>query len=80
MSIETAAKDLACELMRQEYVEVLCHHDADGIAAGLLLAKFLGTFCGKSNDSFFYIGLDGEWMVECAGSGDTFFILHLVEQ
>lgn len=41
MSIETAAKDLANELSRQKYVEVLCHHDADGIAAGSIMAMAL---------------------------------------
>ncbi|PWR75180.1 DHHA1 domain-containing protein [Methanospirillum stamsii] len=41
MSIDTAAKDLASELLRQEYVEVLCHHDADGIAAGTIMATAL---------------------------------------
>lgn len=41
MSIETAAKDLASELSRQEYVEILCHHDADGIAAGSIMATAL---------------------------------------
>lgn len=41
MSIETAAKDLANELLRQKYVEVLCHHDADGIAAGSVMAMAL---------------------------------------
>ena len=41
MSIDTAAKDLANELLRQRYVEVLCHHDADGIAAGSIMAMAL---------------------------------------
>lgn len=41
MSIETAAKDLAYELSRQSSVEVLCHHDADGIAAGSIMAMAL---------------------------------------
>jgi single-stranded DNA-specific DHH superfamily exonuclease len=38
MSIETAAKDLASELVRHEQVEILCHHDADGIAAGAIMS------------------------------------------
>lgn len=37
MSIETAAKDLASQITRHEQVEVLCHHDADGIAAGAIM-------------------------------------------
>lgn len=37
MSIETAAKDLASHITRHEQVEVLCHHDADGIAAGAIM-------------------------------------------
>lgn len=41
MSIDTAAKDLADELSHQDYVEVLCHHDADGIAAGTIMATAL---------------------------------------
>lgn len=45
MSIDTAAKDLAYELSHQEYVEVLCHHDADGIAAGSIMATALYRAC-----------------------------------
>jgi len=41
MSIESAAKDLAYELSRQSHVDVLCHHDADGIAAGSIMALAL---------------------------------------
>ncbi|HOL41743.1 MAG TPA: phosphoesterase, partial [Methanospirillum sp.] len=41
MSIETAAKDLAYELSRQSSVDILCHHDADGIAAGSIMAMAL---------------------------------------
>jgi single-stranded DNA-specific DHH superfamily exonuclease len=41
MSIQTAANDLAHELARQESVEILCHHDADGIAAGSIMAMAL---------------------------------------
>jgi len=38
MSIESAAKDLATELVRHEQVEIICHHDADGIAAGAIMS------------------------------------------
>lgn len=41
MSIDTAASDLADELSRQSYVEILCHHDADGISAGSIMATAL---------------------------------------
>lgn len=38
MSIDTAAKDLASHISRQDQVEVRCHHDADGIAAGAIMS------------------------------------------
>jgi len=38
MSIDSAARDLASELVRHEQVEILCHHDADGIAAGAIMS------------------------------------------
>ena len=41
MSIETAAKDMAEELQRNDLVEILCHHDADGIAAGSIMSTAL---------------------------------------
>ncbi len=41
MSLETAAKDLAAELTRHEFIEIRCHHDADGIAAGSIMAGAL---------------------------------------
>lgn len=41
MTIDTAAKDLADEILRQESVDVLCHHDADGIAAGSIMGTAL---------------------------------------
>lgn len=41
MSLETAAKDLAAELTRHEFIEIRCHHDADGIAAGSIMASAL---------------------------------------
>jgi len=37
MSLEAAANLVAEEIIRQEYVEVVAHHDADGIAAGSIL-------------------------------------------
>jgi single-stranded-DNA-specific exonuclease len=37
MSLETAANLVAEQIQRQEYVEVVAHHDADGIAAGSIL-------------------------------------------
>jgi len=37
MTLDNAVKDLADELLRQEFVEILCHHDADGIAAGSIM-------------------------------------------
>jgi hypothetical protein len=37
MSLETAANLVAEQIKRQEYVEVVAHHDADGIAAGSIL-------------------------------------------
>jgi single-stranded-DNA-specific exonuclease len=37
MSLEEAAEQVAEHLLRQEFVEVYAHHDADGIAAGSLL-------------------------------------------
>lgn len=41
MSIESAAKDMASRLTAQEQVEILCHHDADGIAAGAIMSLAL---------------------------------------
>jgi hypothetical protein len=41
MSIETAAKDMASRILRLEQVEILCHHDADGIAAGAIMSLAL---------------------------------------
>ncbi len=38
MSIDTAAKDLASQITRQDQVEIRCHHDADGIAAGAIMS------------------------------------------
>ncbi|PWR72206.1 single-stranded-DNA-specific exonuclease RecJ [Methanospirillum lacunae] len=38
MSIDTAAKDLASHITRQDQVEIRCHHDADGIAAGAIMS------------------------------------------
>ncbi len=37
MSLEEAAKTVADQIRRQQYVEVYAHHDADGIAAGAIL-------------------------------------------
>jgi len=37
MTIESAAATLAEQLRRQEFVSVIAHHDADGIAAGSIL-------------------------------------------
>ncbi|MEN6396885.1 MAG: DHHA1 domain-containing protein [Methanoregula sp.] len=37
MSLEDAAKTVADQIRRQQYVEVYAHHDADGIAAGAIL-------------------------------------------
>ena len=37
MSLETAAETVAAQIRRQEYVEVVAHHDADGIAAASIL-------------------------------------------
>jgi len=41
MSLDEAAGRLAEHLGRQEFVEVYCHHDADGIAAGSILCMAL---------------------------------------
>jgi hypothetical protein len=41
MSIETAAKDMATRIIAQDMVEILCHHDADGIAAGAIMSRAL---------------------------------------
>jgi single-stranded DNA-specific DHH superfamily exonuclease len=41
MSIETAAKDLASRITSLEQVEIICHHDADGIAAGAIMGLAL---------------------------------------
>lgn len=41
MSLETAARTVAGEIRRQEFIEVLAHHDADGIAAGAILCHAL---------------------------------------
>jgi len=38
MSLETAAETVAGKIRRQEFVEVLAHHDADGIAAASILS------------------------------------------
>lgn len=37
MSLETAANHVAEQIKRQEFVEIIAHHDADGIAAGSIL-------------------------------------------
>ncbi len=37
MSLETIAETVAEQIRRQEYIELLAHHDADGIAAGSIL-------------------------------------------
>ncbi len=37
MSLETAASDVAGQIKSQEFIEVVAHHDADGIAAGSIL-------------------------------------------
>jgi single-stranded DNA-specific DHH superfamily exonuclease len=37
MSLEEAAKVVADQIRRQQFVEVYAHHDADGIAAGAIL-------------------------------------------
>ncbi len=37
MSLEEAAKTVADQIRRQQFVEVYAHHDADGIAAGAIL-------------------------------------------
>jgi single-stranded DNA-specific DHH superfamily exonuclease len=37
MSLEDAAIHVAEQIKRQEYIEVIAHHDADGIAAGSIL-------------------------------------------
>nr|WP_321350822.1 DHHA1 domain-containing protein [uncultured Methanoregula sp.] len=37
MSLETAAEIVASKIRRQEFVEVIAHHDADGIAAASIL-------------------------------------------
>lgn len=37
MSLDAAAASLADHLLEQEFVEVLAHHDADGIAAASIL-------------------------------------------
>jgi single-stranded-DNA-specific exonuclease len=36
-SLESAAETVAAQIRRQEYVEVLAHHDADGISAAAIL-------------------------------------------
>ena len=36
-SLESAAETVAAQIRRQEFVEVLAHHDADGIAAAAIL-------------------------------------------
>jgi single-stranded-DNA-specific exonuclease len=41
MSLDAAAARLAERLLEQEYVEVLAHHDADGIAAASILCHAL---------------------------------------
>jgi single-stranded DNA-specific DHH superfamily exonuclease len=41
MSIESAAKDMASRILGHEQVEILCHHDADGIAAGAIMSLAL---------------------------------------
>lgn len=37
MTLETIAETVAEQIRRQEYIELLAHHDADGIAAGSIL-------------------------------------------
>ncbi|MDO9035202.1 MAG: DHHA1 domain-containing protein [Methanoregula sp.] len=37
MSLDTAAETVAGQIRRQEFIEVLAHHDADGIAAASIL-------------------------------------------
>jgi single-stranded-DNA-specific exonuclease len=37
MSLVTVAETIAEQIRRQEYIELLAHHDADGIAAGSIL-------------------------------------------
>jgi hypothetical protein len=37
MTVETIAETIAEQIRRQEYIELLAHHDADGIAAGAIL-------------------------------------------
>ena len=37
VSLESAAETIAAQIRRQEFVEVLAHHDADGIAAASIL-------------------------------------------
>ncbi|HVP97469.1 DHHA1 domain-containing protein [Methanoregula sp.] len=39
MSLEEAAKIVADQIRRQQFVEVYAHHDADGIAAGAILCN-----------------------------------------
>ncbi|MBN1166210.1 MAG: DHH family phosphoesterase [Methanospirillaceae archaeon] len=41
MSIEEVCSDLAEELVRHDYCEIWCHHDADGIAAGAIMGLSL---------------------------------------
>ena len=41
MSLEEAASRVAEHLLRQEYVEIYAHHDADGIAAGTIICTAL---------------------------------------
>jgi len=41
VTIEDAAHELADEIKRHEFIELICHSDADGIAAGAIMATAL---------------------------------------
>ena len=41
VTIEDAAHELANEIKRHEFIELICHSDADGIAAGAIMATAL---------------------------------------
>ncbi|MDI6867119.1 DHHA1 domain-containing protein [Methanoculleus sp.] len=47
MSLDTAAATLASHLLEQEFVEVLAHHDADGIAAASILCHAMFRAGGR---------------------------------
>ncbi|HQP72168.1 MAG TPA: DHH family phosphoesterase, partial [Methanoculleus sp.] len=47
MSLDAAAATLASRLLEQEFVEVLAHHDADGIAAASILCHAMFRAGGR---------------------------------